>query len=561
MTTKKNQKKNLFTSLKIYRVDNEEIVNNNNIHLSSVIGPKKKENNKNYQMNFKFPQNDNKKKYKDKSRNKSGIKLSYYSFIEGVETINKTKKNFLKIRTVSKDKYKRNGQTFKTKVVKKSRINHVNRIIINLVRNDNDCNMCIKTDSNYYEKEPLYKNYINKIENNEDNDNLEKKDNNSNIKKNNFSETINIIRKRWKNNCVLSKQQEIPLLCNEIWNQKKEIEKIINRWNKEKKIVKKNFSFIKKEKSIKGKQINNFMNKWNNNIQKENKDNFTINKNINSDFFLYSEKYYIKDLVKNIYIPKNNNNRFIILNNDNYIKNFSKIDYEIIKPNNKKELEADLKNYYNEKKINYLKNKDNNEEQKINLIYILNDKQIKQLYEELNIQDKNSNNMKTNISPNFTFTKQRVIDYEIREFFTPKDQNKDNNTNPNSKRLGFYSNELKNDKISEINYKGKKKLNKYEDFGQVTPLKMLDEKFIIYAVIRTNKYSIPQKQRSLSYLNKNNNINDNSNVLKKSTFSFGIERLKNLDSFKSQKTNSKINNNNIIDFSKFSEDFKNSEKV
>ena len=61
------------------------------------------------------------------------------------------------------------------------------------------------------------------------------------------------------------------------------------------------------------------------------------------------------------------------------MNDFNKIDYRVIKPNNKNELENDLNDFYNKKKINYLKNKDNNEELKINPIYILNFKQIKQL--------------------------------------------------------------------------------------------------------------------------------------------------------------------------------------
>ena len=558
MTTKNNQKKYGFTSLNIHRVNNEEITKNNNIHLSNVTGQKQNENNQYHQTNFKYPQNDNKKKYNERSRNKSGIKLSNYTTIGGLETKNQTKKNVLKICTISKEKNRKSDISLNSKVVKKKYKNHVERIIIDLVRNDDDDNATIKTDSNYFEKENLYKSFINKKENNEDINNLENKDNNSNYKMNDLYEILNIIGNRWKNNCVLSKEQDMSLLYNEIWAQKKEVEKIISRWNNKKKIVKNNnFSFIKNEKVIKDYKKNNINNKYNYNIQKEKKDSFTIDKNINKEYFLYSKKNYIKDLVKNIYIPQNNDNRFAMLNNDNYINDFRKIDYKKIKPNNKNNLETDLNNYYDEKKINYLKNKDNNEELKINPIYIINEKQIKQLYEDLNIQDKNNNNIKSNLNRNSLLKKQMVIDYEIIEVFTPKDNNKDNNTNQNSVRYSSYSNELKNDKISDINYDEKKKIFKYEDFGQVTPLSMLDEKFIIYAVSRISKYSIPQKQGFFSYLNNINNYSNNiknySNVLNKYTFSFTIERRKYLNSFKNQKTMSKTDENNIIDFSKLSD--------
>jgi len=349
----------------------------------------------------------------------------------------------------------------------------------------------------------------------------------------------------------LENETNIILLFDDILKKKRENEFIVNRWKNQKKTNQINFSMLKKEGINGEKEKNNIIFRWKNNLEKENKELFTIKKsNPNNDIFLYSEKNYIKDLTKNIYLPKNNENIFYILNNDNYMNDFNKIDYRVIKPNNKNELENDLNDFYNKKKINYLKNKDNNEELKINPIYILNFKQIKQLYENLN-KDKNKNN-KAFENSQLIIEKQKCIDYITIEIFTPKYKNRDNNSNVNTKRNSSYNSFIKNDKVGELNFEGEKKV--YQDFGQETPFSMLDEKFYVYAISRNSKYSMPESQGCVNYIDPNiNNKNFNSNILKQSKFSLFIETCEKIDSEKSQKTTSKrVNEENIIDYSKIS---------
>ena len=306
--------------------------------------------------------------------------------------------------------------------------------------------------------------------------------------------------------------------------------------------------------------INNYnnINRWNSIIKKEKNQYFTIFKNDYKDKFLYSEKDYIKDLTKNIYISKNNDNIFYILNNDNCIDDFNTIDYKIIKPNNKNQLESDLYNFYKEKKENYIKNKDNNEELKLNPIYILNDKQIKQFFQELNIDNKSSNK-NIYINTQLSMARQTAIDYEVIEIFTPKNKNKDNNSNNSFTNRSNEVNTLKNGKTSESVYKKGKRGS--EDFGQYTPISMLGEKFFIYAVSRNLKYSIPERQGFLNFINYNKD-NKNGNYdykrLKKNNFCLKIENCDKTESFKSSKNTYKGNDesydkkNNIIDYSKYS---------
>ena len=81
-----------------------------------------------------------------------------------------------------------------------------------------------------------------------------------------------------------------------------------------------NFTIIKKDEKPKEKEDDsNYINdRWNNKIKKERNKYFNFIKKINKDIFSYSEKKYIKDLIKNINMPKNkDNNLFYILHNYN----------------------------------------------------------------------------------------------------------------------------------------------------------------------------------------------------------------------------------------------------
>ena len=579
MTSKNNQKKNGFSSLSIYRVADEEIgkLKNNRIHYTYQKAGKNNntDNNKNKtnlhqseQIIIKVPLFDNRTKEKN-LRNKSVIKMNNPSYKSGeeIDQRSKSKNNYLRISNSSKDKDQNsankkstNTYTYKLKPGKKrNQNNRIDKIIIDLI-NNNDENATIKTDSNYYENENLYKNYINnkdKQENKDNNSELNNTNNNNiNISNaNNLQEALYLIQNRWIETCQEVKELNMPLLCDEIAKNKKEIELILNRRNNGKNIVKEiSLSFIKKNHNINKIEINNnicIKDGWKNNMKRQNIKFFSIIQNVDKDKFLYSEKNYIKDLAKNIYIPKDNLRYFCAINNDNFLDNYNKIDYKILKPNTKNKLEEDLYNFYQEKKMNYLKNKDNNDELKLNPIYILNDKQIKQIYEDLNMPENKLNEFKKS---QLSVAKQTAIDYEVIEIFTPKKNNKDNNSNY-SKRSNI-NDELKNDKVSEINYAPEKKSS--GEFGQYTPISMLSEKFGIYAVSRNIKYCIPERQGFFSFINNNNKIQIyNIDYLKRNKFSLKIEKCQNLESCKSSKNTTKrneksIDKRNILDYSKFS---------
>jgi hypothetical protein len=612
MTSKNNQNNNGFSSLSIYRVADEEIgrLKNDRIHYTYLNGPKnvKNDSKNKYKDSYQIRQiNLNEKKAKEKERNyrtKSAIKEQHYSFIasdgEGKQKLY-SKKDILRTSNASKEKdrhsfNKRNINTYKAKVKKKRNIEHIDRIIIDLVNDydDDNCNDndTIKTESNYCKKEKFFKKYMSNI-NSEKNINYEKLikkentlSNNNDIQSalnmienrwknicveskelnipllsdNGINYAINMIENRWKNNCIESKELNIPLLSNEISMKKNEIENIIeNRNNIVKEIY---FSFIKENNIGKKEDNNNINDKWNNNIKKENNQFFSIIKEVNKDYFLYSENNYIKDLIKNINIPPNNISTFYILNNDDFINKTNKLDYKVVKSNNKNQLESDLYNFYQNNKINYLKNKDNNEELNINPIYILNDKQLKQLYEELNIDNKLKEKDEF-IIPQLSIAKQIAIDYEIIEVNTPKTGKIDTSSNnPISKRSSAFTKDLKSEKVSELNFEREKKSS--SEFGQYTPISMLNDKFCVYAVSRNVKYSIPQRQGFVSYLSYSKG-DFNYDALKKNNFDLTMEwsekeKVKEKESFKFSKKSTKRNNDSIdkkneagiIDYSKIS---------
>ena len=574
-----SQNKNGFSSLSVYRVEDEEIrkLKNNRIHFTYPDNNKNKQNlHQSEQIIIKVPLYGNKNIGKN-PKTKSAIKMNNPSIKSGEENElrSKSRNNYQRASNSSKEKDQVSGNkksvntfAYKLKPGKKRNQNHIDKIIIDIVNNNDDDNATIKTDSNYYENEKLYKTFIDNNRNNKDNnseinnnDALDKnKLKNSN---NSLQKALNIVQNRWFDNFNEVQELNMTILCDEITKKKREIELIIDRWNNKKNIVKgESLSLIKRNKNPQNIEINknnNDINRWKNNIRKQNDKFFSIIKKVDKNKFLYSEKNYINDLSKNIYIPKDNINYFCALNNDNFIDNYNKIDYKILKPKNKNQLEVDLFNFYQEKKMNYLKNKDNNDDLKINPIYVLNDKQIKQLYEDLNkAKDKQDNiNSKNEFKQSqLSVAKQTAIDYEIIEIFTPKNNNIDNNSNYNTKRSNF-NNELKNDKASEINIGPEKKPS--GEFGQYTPISMLNEKFGIYAVSRNIKYCIPERQGGLNFHNSNKNkiINYNPDSLKRNKFSLKIERCQNYESYKSSKNTTKRNDKsldkkNIIDYSKYS---------
>jgi hypothetical protein len=305
-----------------------------------------------------------------------------------------------------------------------------------------------------------------------------------------------------------------------------------NRWyNSCQEIKNESISYMVDSIKIKQMELESIINRWNNNMRKENI--FSIESKKDKDIFNYSKKKYIENLLKNIYISENNNNNYIVLNHENNINNnLNKLNYKIIKPNNKSELELALINIYNENNNNYEKTDDVNnnsnsitdivstKETFINPLFVLNDEQLTQFYEEFNNKIGKKN---TQASTKYSISKEIELDYGIIDPYSSSVKNI------------YYS--LNIEKINDVNVNGEKK--KGEDFEQNTPLSLLNDKFYVYAVSRNNKYSILSPQSSINYI-----YNDNSKInlvikdkLRINHFSLRIEKIDKGESYRSLELN------------------------
>ena len=109
----------------------------------------------------------------------------------------------------------------------------------------------------------------------------------------------------------------------------------------------------------------------------------------------------------------------------------------------------------------------------------------------------------------FTISKQIAIDYEVIE----KTQ----------------SNISRTDKFSDT-----RKI--YQEFGQSTPLSMLYEKFLVFAVSRNIKYSTHSSQYNINYISDINKKKINgfdSDKLMVNNFSLWVEKIDKIESFTS----------------------------
>jgi hypothetical protein len=170
---------------------------------------------------------------------------------------------------------------------------------------------------------------------------------------------------------------------------------------------------------------------------------------------------------------------------------------------------------------------------------VLSKPQIRELYDELNLDkekkrdwgiDKNS----------LTIVRQVNLDYEVMEIFTPR-VNIDNNTN----RTKYNDNFIDTNRKNENSIK-----NNSQDFGQYTPISMLNDKFFVYAITRNIKYSVPESQGFINYLNYDKYVKRDfgNDKLQKNKFSLKIAKIN-----KNENNNKKKNNNNsVIDYSKYS---------
>jgi hypothetical protein len=350
--------------------------------------------------------------------------------------------------------------------------------------------------------------------------------------------------------------ENISFIVDDLNIKEKERKNIIKDWNESNQnIIGDNFSFINDniEKNIlkgKKKEKENSFNKWDN-VQIENKIILSFEVIRDKATFKYSEKNYINDLIQDIYLSEDNTNYFFILCQDSNENNLNKINYKEINPNNKNELELEVYNFYKQNKDinknisisedisnNNINQNIINNRNHINPIFILNNENIKQLYDELYkgstavVESKKEWSETT-----LTVAKQIRIDYEVVEPYSHSDNNKNSSKSYNDEKS-----EKTNDNNKEKNQ------NFYEDFGQSTPLSLLQDKYYLYAVSRINKYSINSPQPYISILSKYNKLdNENNNNylcfdldrLNINHFSLWIERIDKLDSSKSSETRDK----------------------
>lgn len=373
---------------------------------------------------------------------------------------------------------------------------------------------------------------------------------------------INNIVTRWNNENKNINLDNISFIINDLEIKEKEKKKIIKDWNENSQnIIGDNFSFLNNNGNeniniLKGKkkEKENSLNKWDN-VKIENKIILSFEVIRDKTTFKYSDENYINDLIKNIYLSENNTNHFFILCKDKNESNLNKINYKEIKPNNKNELELELYNFYNQNKnidnnINISEDISNNNinqniinnRNHINPIFILNNEHIKQLYNELYKGSWGSaaviESKKEWSETTLTMAKQIRIDYEVVEPYSRSENNKNSSDTSNIDK--------KSEKTNDNN-KGKSQ-NLYADFGQSTPLSLLQGKYYLYAVSRINKYSVNSPQPCISIYSKYDKIDNENNKnyiyfdldrLNINHFSLWIERIDKLDSSKSSETRDK----------------------
>ena len=316
---------------------------------------------------------------------------------------------------------------------------------------------------------------------------------------------------RLRNNKYVINESDAIDLVREIWIKKSKIIKAINLDISDKNYFKNRNA---KNKIVKGtKFCIKSKKKWEKELTKELENFFTIYKTSSIDS-LY------------------------IINPPNNFQPVHKINYKLIKPKDRNKLESELFDYYNKNKNNYYTNIDNNddiEEQKLRPIYALSKPQIDELYKELNPEKPKDWGLSKN---NLIISPQVALDYEIIEIYTPK-SNKDNNTYRMKGNEIFFDSNLRNENSIK---------NSSQNFGQYTPISMLNDKFFVYAISRNIKYSVPESQGFINYLNydKYSKKEFGKNDLQKNKFSLKIARMNKFEN------NNKKKNNNVIDYSKYS---------
>ena len=538
-------------SLGINREINEEIgqLKNNRIHYTTnqnLKNSKSREKQNIYQNQRINIRLEERNKHTPLNQKKSNTKISYNNYKDN-QSLSKDK-----ISKKSSSKSKEKIKLIKTKVIKKRNIGQVERVVIDLINEDIDS---IKTEqsNNYsiYDSEKQFRH--NKEYNINDSIQYKNKDNNGTNSTNSINEkllAINKIEGRWLNNSISNNEVNLSFIYNEIQSQKMMIENMIKnwkkniqikkevninfikdkntfyyknmkeKWNNDIKIIKgNNLTFLVDEVKLKEKEMNDMLLRWNNGLKDDNNIIISFKEMQDKNIFKYSEEKYLKDVISSAQFPEiinNNNNIFYLLNISN---NPNKLNYKVINPKDKNELESLVFSFYKENKLNSnIKGSNNSLEQlfQIHPLIILNEEQMNQLNEKINkskikdsVEYTGTDSKKENADTQFTISKQIAIDYEIIE--------------------QTQSNITKTDKLSDT-----RKI--FQDFGQSTPLSMLYEKFLVFAVSRNIKYSVNSPQNNVFYINELNKIKKygfDSEKLLVNKFSLWIEKIDKIESIPS----------------------------
>ena len=545
--------KNKFDNkaLGINREINEEIgqLKNNRIHYTTnqnLKNSKSREKQNIYQNQRINIRLEERNKHTPLNQKKSNTKISYNNYKDN-QSLSKDK-----ISKKSSSKSKEKIKLIKTKVIKKRNIGQVERVVIDLINEDIDS---IKTEqsNNYsiYDSEKQFRH--NKEYNINDSIQYKNKDNNGTNSTNSINEkllAINKIEGRWLNNSISNNEVNLSFIYNEIQSQKMMIENMIKnwkkniqikkevninfikdknafyyenmkeKWNNDIKIIKgNNLTFLVDEVKLKEKEMNDMLLRWNNGLKDDNNIIISFKEMQDKNIFKYSEEKYLKDVISSAQFPEiinNNNNIFYLLNISN---NPNKLNYKVINPKDKNELESLVFSFYKENKLNSnIKGSNNSLEQlfQIHPLIILNEEQMNQLNEKINkskikdsVEYTGIDSKKENADTQFTISKQIAIDYEIIE--------------------QTQSNITKTDKLSDTR-------KVFQDFGQSTPLSMLYEKFLVFAVSRNIKYSVNSPQNNVFYINELNKIKKygfDSEKLLVNKFSLWIEKIDKIESIPS----------------------------
>lgn len=392
--------------------------------------------------------------------------------------------------------------------------------------------------------------------------------NNQKIDKNNFSFISKVKNKDDKDYSILNKNIYIKELLNSIIINKEVINNIDNSDKNKSNNNKEYYLLIKHNKNNTNesmmheiispnsneeleKSINNFIIKKNNKENQNNNvetistvDNSTLNNGKKKSKFSHYE--HKKSNSSNSNNSESKKEEFIpifILTKTELINL-----YEIIEgksKNNKKE----KKEYSIDKNIDYSIINNNKAEKQEALLEKNNE-----INENIqNENDKNAINKKLD-NINFNIFPVKVEKFELINKISKIDSNEKQNGNNN---IDVIEKELnKNNNIKALN-EGENEIEfihnknkEMEDFGQVTPISLLKEKYFIYIVSKWVKYSIPQPQSQIyaKYSYKNGHPLFDPIILQMTNFTLWIERIEsknnlNKKSFMSMSSTQNYDNN------------------